>query len=204
MRLALLLVVAAAALPAQDAAFYNRRGEDHFRKGHIAESLADFDRAIRMDPRMAPHHWQRGISLYYAGRYEDGIRQFESHRTVNPDDVENAAWWLLCMARAGRLAEAQRKMLPVGPDARIPMREIYDYYRGKGSAGDVLAAAERSPHRESLFYAHLYLGLFADATGDRDSARNHLDLAVNRYGANHYMGDVARVHLRRLESLPRR
>jgi hypothetical protein len=32
--------------------------------------------------------WQRGIALYYAGRYKDCRLQFESHRTVNPNDVE--------------------------------------------------------------------------------------------------------------------
>lgn len=198
MRLFLLLLAIVVTVGAQDASYFNRRGEDHFRNGRIAESIADFDRAIQLEPRMAPYHWQRGISLYYAGRYEDGVRQFESHRTVNPDDVENAAWWLLCMARAGKLSEGQRKMLPVGSDGRIPMREIYDFYRGKGTAGAVLSAAGRAGNPESMFYGHLYLGLFADATGDTAGARKHLEIAVNRYGPEHYMGDVARVHLRRL------
>src|ERR1700737_4291932 len=71
---------------------YNRRGAEHFKMGHIQQSLDDFDHAIRLEPGQAPYHWQRGISLYYAGRYEDGRKQFELHRTVNPNDVENAVW----------------------------------------------------------------------------------------------------------------
>src|SRR5207244_800732 len=78
---------------------YVRRGMDQFQWGHIKESLADFDRAIALAPKQAPYLWQRGISLYYAGRYDDGRKQFELHQTVNGNDVENAAWRFLCMAR---------------------------------------------------------------------------------------------------------
>src|SRR5213593_1508993 len=46
---------------------YNHRGAEHFKMAHIRQSLADFDRAIELDPAQAPYHWQRGISLYYAG-----------------------------------------------------------------------------------------------------------------------------------------
>ena len=58
-------------------------------------------------PDEAPYLWQRGIALYYAGRYDDCRRQFESHRSVNPDDVENAAWHFLCVARAESPAKAR-------------------------------------------------------------------------------------------------
>ncbi|MEZ5394556.1 MAG: hypothetical protein R2724_17215 [Bryobacterales bacterium] len=36
------------------AALYNRRGEANFRAGSIDSSIADFDRAIRLEPRLAP------------------------------------------------------------------------------------------------------------------------------------------------------
>src|SRR5215471_6708777 len=48
---------------------YNRRGAEHFKMTHIRQSIEDFDRAIALDPSQAPYNWQRGISLYYAGRY---------------------------------------------------------------------------------------------------------------------------------------
>src|SRR5438270_9266825 len=99
---------------------YNRRGAEHFKMAHIQQSLADFDRAIELDPAQAPYHWQRGISLYYAGRYDDGRKQFELHQTVNGNDVENAAWRYLCMARAGTVASARAAILPIQNDSRIP------------------------------------------------------------------------------------
>jgi len=71
-----------------------------------------------------------GIALYYAGRFKDCRAQFESHRTVNPDDVENAAWHFLCVARAESVTSARAALLPVGPDPRVPMRQIYQMFRG--------------------------------------------------------------------------
>src|SRR5579885_1676075 len=71
-----------------------------FEAGRIAASAAGFDKVARLAPDYAPQLWQRGIALYYAGRYRDCRAQFESHRTVNPNDVENAAWHFLCVARA--------------------------------------------------------------------------------------------------------
>ena len=71
-----------------------------FEKGHFVESATAFDELAKAVPEQAPQLWQRGIALYYAGRYDDCRRQFESHRTVNPDDVENAVWHFLCVARA--------------------------------------------------------------------------------------------------------
>jgi len=61
----------------------------------------------------------------------------------------------------------------------------------------MLAAAEAGDEagkRNRLCYAHLYLGLFAEATGDADAAKEHISLAAGRYSMDHYMGRVAQVH----------
>ena len=90
---------------------YNRRGGVRFKLDRIADSIEDFDKAIELDPSQEPQHWQRGIAYYYAGLYEKGRRQFESHQTVNPNDVENAVWHFLCVARLSGARHAQRLIL---------------------------------------------------------------------------------------------
>ena len=86
------------------------RGEEHFRQARIAESIADFDRQIQLQPDRAAEHWQRGIAYYYAGEYENGARQFKLHQTVNPQDVENAVWHFLCVSRGPKgTVEAARE-----------------------------------------------------------------------------------------------
>src|SRR6202051_3677601 len=113
-------------LLAQDrqALAYIQKGMEHFRMAHIPQSVDDFDRAIQLDPAQAPYLWQRGISLYYAGRYDDGRKQFELHQTVNGNDVENAAWRDLCMARAKGVKAAREALMPIDQDGRGPVEQV--------------------------------------------------------------------------------
>jgi lipoprotein NlpI len=166
-----------------------------FERGRITESTAAFDQLAKVAPAVAPQLWQRGIALYYAGRYDDCRQQFELHRTVNPADVENAAWHFLCVARAESPAAARAALLPVGPDSRVPMRQIYEMFRGASKPEDVLAAAGARP--EAQFYARLYVGLYFEAVGDAKRALEHISVAAaDRYAdAGGYMHTVARVHL---------
>ena len=174
------------------------RAVDEFAEGRFAQSAATFDEAAKMIPNEAPYLWQRGIALYYAGRYGDCRRQFESHRTVNPDDVENAAWHFLCVAREQTPEKARGALLPVGLDPRAPMREVYQMFRGTLTAEDVLKAAGSGASGQ--FYAHLYIGLYSEALGRKDLALKHIkEAASDRYAsAGGYMHMVATVHLRTL------
>jgi lipoprotein NlpI len=176
------------------------RAVSEFSKGRIPESVAAFDELARLAPAEAPYLWQRGIALYYAGRYRDCRAQFESHRTVNPDDVENAAWHFLCVARDESPKAARAALLPVGPDSRVPMREIYELFKGSASADAVLKAADTRP--QARFYAHLYVGLYSEALGDVSRAREHIELAAQPQfaDAGGYMHMVAVVHQARLKA----
>ena len=48
--------------------------------------------------------------------------------------------------------------------------------------------------RMRLFYAHLYLGLYAEVNGDAKKALEYMRQAADEAPSPHYMGDVARVH----------
>jgi len=170
-----------------------------FFEGQAAESARVFDRLVAAVPAAEPQLWQRGLALYYAGRFADGRKQFEVHRTVNPDDVENAAWHFLCVARLEGAAAARAALLPVGDDPRVPMREVLDLFAGRCEPAVVLAAAaagEGEARRNQLCFAHLYLGLFFEATGDDEQAREHIVQAAGPFRMDHYMGRVAVVHAR--------
>ena len=191
----------------RNVAAYQRRGEDHFRLGRFKQSVADFDKVVELAPDREPYHWQRGISLYYAGEFDRGRKQFEKHRTVNADDVENAAWHYLCVARLDGAEEARKGLIPVRGDERVPMAQVHDLFAGKATAEDVLAAAKAGNPgpgelRRRLFYAHLYVGLHAEAAGKADAAREHVLLAAEKYADDDYMGDVARVHAAVLKDRP--
>ncbi len=183
---------------------YDHRGSEQFILGHIRESLIDFDKFLELQPSAAPGHWKRGISLYYAGRYEDSRKQFKDGDKIFADDVENAVWHFLCNAKVQGIEKARAQMLKIGKDKRVPLMEIYDLFLGKCKPADVLAAAGAGDapaelRKQQLFYAHLYLGLYYDALGDKRKALEHLNPAASKYRFG-YMGDVANVHAKLLNN----
>ena len=189
-------------LDPQWAAAYDERGSLHFTLGQINESIDDFDRYLKLKPQQEPWHWKRGISYYYAGRWDDGRRQFEGYQTVDDNDVENAVWRYLCMARGQGVAQARDALLKIKQDGRVPMMEVYALYGGKARPEDVLAAVQAgSPTAGALnarlFYAHLYLGLYYETAGDRELAKKHITSATT-HKIGHYMWNVADVHAKLL------
>jgi lipoprotein NlpI len=183
---------------ADDAANLVSRGMQKFRDNEVAGSLADFDRAAQLEPQSAPQLWQRGISDYYAGKFREGRRQFELHQTVNPHDVENAAWHFLCVARVDGVAAARKALLNIDTtrDTRVPMAEIYALYAGRGTKESVLQAAAKDATPEAAMYADLYLGLYYEAAGDQDQSRALIRKAAAAVVPGNYMHDVSKVHLR--------
>lgn len=177
----------------------NRRGDFHFRLGNFAESLADYDAFLDAHPEQKPYHWKRGITCYYAKEYALGRQQFELHRSVNPDDVENSAWHFLCLAREKDADTARAEFIPTGGDGRVPMMKVHALFANSATPADVLAVAtdlQLAPRQrqQAVFYAHLYLGLYYEAIGEQDRADRHILLSADDYAVDHYMGDVARVH----------
>lgn len=191
-------LTAAIKLDAKQAELYQRRGVQQFKLGQFAASIADFDKYIELRPDQQRSHWQRGISYYYAGRFAEGAKQFAAYQTFDDNDVENAVWRYLCMARESGVPQARAALLKIKQDPRVPMMQVYALYKSELKPDEVLAAARAGDPSATelnarLFYAHLYLGLFYEVAGEAKLARQHMDEAV-QHKIGHYMWDVARVH----------
>jgi len=182
-----------------------RRGMEQFRAGEIQKSIDDFNAVARLVPDRKAELWQLGISLYYAGEFAKGRDLFELHQTVNTEDVENAVWHFLCAARLDGVEKAREKLIPIARDGRVPMKEVHGLFAGKMTADEVLKAAQAGAPGEAelknrLCYAHLYLGLYEEALGRANDSLEHMKKAAGEYRQEHYMGDVARVHLKLREA----
>lgn len=182
---------------------YRKRGDEWLKRGEIEKAVDDFNKYIALEPKGEPQLWQRGIALYYAGKFGEGRRQFELHQAVNPHDVENGAWQFLCAAREKGVAKARENMLTISGDSRVPMTEIYELFRGKATVENVWAATKKgNPLPVELddrrFYAYLYIGLYYESIGDAEKAYENIKAAATQFRAEHYMGDIARVHFKRL------
>lgn len=175
------------------------QGVKSFYEAKPKESVAAFDALIKLVPTAKPQLWQRGLALYYTGDYKAGREQFEVHQTVNTADVENAAWHFICVARQENVEAARKVLIPIEGDSRVPMKEVHELFAGKGSVEAVLKAAETGEGqdlRNHRCYAHLYLGLYFEALGEREKAKEHMVKAAKDYSMSHYMGMCAQVHVK--------
>jgi lipoprotein NlpI len=206
----ILLAVALSLLPGQNPprstlsespqAIFDRAIAD-FMNGRVRASADGFDLLAEMMPDELPRLWQRGVALYYEGRYKECAKQFAAHRAVNPTDAENVAWHFVCVARAESPRKARDSVLSIVPDARVPMPELYDRLRGLTTPERLLQAALSTGKLEAEFDAHLYLGLYFDALGDTERTRIHITAAAaDRFkDIAGFMHAAARVHLRQLQ-----
>ncbi|KAA0048042.1 hypothetical protein IC582_011557 [Cucumis melo] len=180
----------------RDAVAAIRRGMLLFRQGDVLESLAEFDKAIELDPRQKAYLWQRGLSLYYLDRFEEGAEQFRLDVAQNPNDTEESIWCFLCEAQLYGVDEARRRFLEVGRDPRPVMREAYNMFKNGGHP-EKLVAAFSSGRVNEYFYASLYAGLYHEAEKKVDAAKQHIVAACqSTYGqrSDDYMAALAKVH----------
>jgi lipoprotein NlpI len=176
-----------------------KRGVEMFFDAKPKESVAAFDELLKLEPQVKPELWQRGLSLYYAGDFKGGREQFETHQTFNTNDVENAAWHFLCVAKAESVEAARKVLIPIEGDARVPMKQVHALFAGKATPEDVLKAAESGEGndlRNHRCFAHLYLGLYFESIGDDAKAKDHMLKAATDFKMDHYMGKVAQVHVK--------
>ncbi|XP_052114215.1 uncharacterized protein LOC110278536 [Arachis duranensis] len=80
-------------------------------QGDVSGSLVEFDRAIELDPRQKAYLWQRGLSLYYLDRFEEGAEQFRLDVAQNPNNTEESIWCFLCEAQLYGVDEARKQYL---------------------------------------------------------------------------------------------
>ncbi|MED6159248.1 hypothetical protein PIB30_040548 [Stylosanthes scabra] len=180
----------------RDAVLAIRRGMSLFRQGDVSGSLVEFDRAIELDPRQKAYLWQRGLSLYYLHRFEEGAEQFRLDVAQNPNDTEESIWCFLCEAQLYGVEEARKRYLEVGRDPRPVMREAYNMFK-EGGDPEKLVAAFSSGRTSEFFYASLYAGLYYESQNETDAAKVHMVAACQSpYGqrSDDYMASLSKVH----------
>lgn len=197
--LAALLLLTTLSFAEETARSAFQRGVQMFFDAKPKESVAAFDELLKLNPEAKPELWQRGLSLYYAGDFKGGREQFETHQTYNTNDIENAAWHFLCVAKAESVEAARKVLIPIEGDTRIPMKQVHELFAGKATPEDVLKAAESGEGevlRNHRCFAHLYLGLYFESVGDNAKAKEHMVKAATDFKMDHYMGKVAQVHVK--------
>jgi lipoprotein NlpI len=180
------------------------RGDMSLRMGRFAEAIADYDLSLQLNPKLEARHWKRGIAYYFAGRYEDGRRQFEKCRTAETNDVENTLWHFACVARAAGLEKARAALFTVEPDPRLPlnqaMLQLHAVYSGATRPEELLAStpgldATFEKATERAIYTSFFLGLYYEVTGQPAKALECFEKTDRLTRRGHNFGDLARLRI---------
>ncbi len=179
-------------------AIWRLAGDLYLRAGDYKKAIVQFKRYIERHPEHEADLWQHGIALAFDGQFDEGRKLFELHRTVNPNDVENALWHFYCVAKSSSVEKARLGLLPAPGDRRAPMEELLQLYRGEVDEAAVRAAIDQWPkgtrnHDSAAFYGELYLAMYADSKGERKRAIELAEKAAAASDVN-YMTDVGRIY----------
>ena len=68
--------------PPPDAKAFRERGIFAYRSGDLDNAIADFDRAIRLDPKFAAAYIDRGIVLYRMRRFEQAFADIAQAKRI--------------------------------------------------------------------------------------------------------------------------
>src|SRR5262249_35874063 len=69
--------------------------------GETAKAIADFDAAIRLDPKEVNFYMGRGVAKFGAGQFGAAADDFAQAGAIHPDDQYPVLWRYLAHARAG-------------------------------------------------------------------------------------------------------
>jgi len=159
--------------------------------------------------RRKPYLWQRGLSLYYAGRFQEGADQFATDVAVNPNDTEEQIWHLLSLSKmedVGSLSKARSQKLTVGRDRRPVMRLVQQLFLEEDGNKTEQTLIELTKNKTAgaasdRFYAALYLSLYYECLNNPLSKQYMITAIGTDYaqsvGQRDPMVDVAKVAMQR-------
>ena len=66
---------------------FNNRGTAYAKKGDLDHAIADYDAALRIDPKLTDAYGNRGLALVKAGQFARAIADFNQALAGNPKDA---------------------------------------------------------------------------------------------------------------------
>ena len=167
---------------AEDAESYHRRGFAHFARSQYELALADFSKAIELDPDSRVAYYNRGVVYFDLGRLPPAITDFTKAIELGLSGKGSYHLRGVALGKQGLYdlaIEDLNKALEIDPrDASIyTNRGILFLLKGqfKQTLSDLTRAIELGPKDPALYYFHL--GFVFHKTGDAEAARQNFSKA---------------------------
>jgi tetratricopeptide (TPR) repeat protein len=128
----------------------NNLGVLEARRGRYDEALANFERACQGDPSDGDFNFNRGVALWYEGRFADAATSLQAAEQANPGDVEAHTLLALTFGKLGDDASAQKEYEWLGAN---------EVGEAAGKPGDVLPLPRLKKNYDGRAYRLLELTL---------------------------------------------
>jgi len=167
---------------AETAADYNNRGIAKVGKGDVDGAIADYNRALELDPKFAIAYADRGISHFSSRHWNEALKDFNHFFDLSKDeqDYPRLFVWMITVRLNG--ADAANKDLTAYLDRRSNaapsdwFSNVAGHLLGKVTQADLFAAA-KSPdtktERGQLCEAWFFSGMKKLLDGDKTAAAEH-------------------------------
>ncbi len=183
-------------------AYYNS-GKAKAKQGKMDEAIADYDKAIELDPKDASVYYNRGVANSKQGKYEEAIADYDKAIELDPKDASvyyNRGYAKDELKKYEEVIADYDKAIELDPnkvEAYIN-RGNTNYRQGKyeEAIADYDKAIELDPKDASVYYNRGYakdeLKKYEEAIADYDKAieldPNKVEAYINRGNTNYRQG----------------
>jgi tetratricopeptide (TPR) repeat protein len=167
-----------------------------WRQGQLDEAMAEYRRAIELDPKGASSHYKLGICWHARGRLDEAMA--ENRRAIELDPKGGAAHNGLgmCWQARGRLDEAMaeyRRAIELDPKASWAHCQLGICLQARGRLDEATAEYRRAIELDpKASWAHHQLGICLQGRGRLDEAtaayRRAIELDPKGATAHHRLG----------------
>lgn len=164
---------------------YNFLGIHYTQEQNFMQAYDAFDSSLEIDPAHSFAFLNRGIALYYGGRQELAVTDFERFLAMQEDDPYRILWLFLAeqeldlQAAKRRLARNKDKV-----SSSSWARHLIQFYLGEIRERDLLQllmidVTNQRTLTERLCEAYFYLGKYHSFQGRKGTASNYFRLALS-------------------------
>jgi TolB-like protein/Tfp pilus assembly protein PilF len=149
-------------------------------QGRTAESLAEADRVLDLDPVSSSSGCLRARLLYYARRYDEAIEQYEGTRAADPNVAGFCTFAIFAYQQKGRFDEAiaaAKRISEATPNEMLPKAALARSYGVMGNTDEAQKAVRAMKDLSRRRFISEYDFAVAHSGWDREETLRWLEKA---------------------------
>jgi lipoprotein NlpI len=164
---------------------YNSIGIHYIQQMEFTQAYEAFDSTLDINPDYEFAFLNRGIALYYGGRPDLAVQDFDAFYSKDESDPYRALWAYIAESEVDMAkAQANLRNLSTRLDQKNWASVLVDFYLGDKSESQLLAllvsgVTNQQQLTDRLCEAYFYLGKYHSARGHKGIASNYFKLALS-------------------------